>query len=468
MLSQQLDTHFTMSQIFHYDLIIIGGGRASGLAIAAAKAGKKVALIEKDLLGGTCPNRGCVPSKLLLGYAEAAQRVREAGLHHIEASINEIDVAQVFKETNEWSSQVDSRYESRLPDNVTLYRGAGSFRDDHTVEVNGELLSAGQIVIATGARPRPAPYPELPVWTSEDLFPLKGSVPSSITIVGGGFIATELAHFFSAVGIKTTLLVRGERLLPGEDAEISQIFTEEFSKKVSVRLKTSIVDAGYDGSQFTMGLNDGSTHQSEALLYAIGRIPNTDHIGLEKTGIETDQGGFIKRDSRLQTKIPGVYAIGDVAGKYQLQHAAGFEVHYLRQILLKGHDEDFNEGAMPHAVFTNPEIASVGLTEEEAQQQGLPYVAVTEDWLASARAMSTKLTYPRTKLIIRRETFEILGCHLIGPEASTMIHQILMLMHLKNDIREIPKMIHIHPALPEALLAAAVKAINQIKSQSFS
>lgn len=449
-----------------YDLIIIGGGRASGLAVAAANAGKKVALIERDRLGGSCPNRGCVPSKLLIGYAETARRIREADRHYIKAALDEADVERMFRETNAWSDSVDDRYESRLPEGATLYRGSGKFISDHTVEVNGEQLTAKQIVIATGAQPSLTPFPDLPVWTSNDLFPLKGKVPKSISIVGGGFIACELANFFEAVGVETHLLVRGERLLPLEDDDIAAIFAEEFSKNVTVHYNTTITDAQHSEGKFQLSFNGGddSSLETDALLYAIGRVPNTADLGLENTSIEKTDRGFIPNNEYLETNVSGVYSVGDVSGRYQLQHAAAYEVNYLRQRLLKGHSEPIDyEFSMPHAVFSDPEIAGVGMTERELKASGVDYVSVTEDWLASARAMSTRLTYPRTKLLVDPHSFKILGCHLIGPEASTMLHTVMMLMHLDNDVRHLKDMVHIHPALPEALLAVAVKAISKVR-----
>lgn len=451
--------------ITSYDLIIIGGGRASGLAVAAAKAGKKVALIERDRLGGACPNRGCVPSKLLIGYAETARRIREADRHFIKASLDEIDVERIFRETNSWSDSVDDRYESRLPEGATLYRGVGKFVDNNTVEVNGEQLTATQIVIATGAKPSPTPFSDLPVWTSDNLFPLKGKVPKSIAIVGGGFIACELANFFEAVGVETHLLVRRERLLPQEDDDIAAIFAEEFSKNVTVHYNTTITDAKYTGDQFQLSFNDADTSllEVDVLLYAIGRVPNTADLGLENTSIKKTERGFIPNNEYLETNVPGVFSVGDVSGRHQLQHAAAFEVNYLRQHLLKNQNEPIDyEFSMPHAVFSEPEVAGIGMTERELKVSGQSYVSVTEDWLASARAMSTRLTYPRTKLLVDPSNFKILGCHLIGPESSTMLQTVIMLMHLDNDVRHLKTMIHIHPALSEALLVAAVKAIGEV------
>ena len=200
---------------------------------------------------------------------------------------------------------------------------------------------------------------------------------------------------------------------------------------------------------------------SERVLFATGRIPNADKLTLENTDIEIDSRGFIQTDDYLKTSVPGIYAAGDIAGNFILQHTASYDIHYLSQALLKGSTQSLDYGAVPHAIFTEPEVASVGFTETELQQQGIRYVKTLRDWKSSARAMASKLDYPRTKILICPETYAVLGCHLIGPDSSTLIHQILMLMHLKNDIREVPKMIHIHPALPELFVDAAVDVIKQ-------
>jgi dihydrolipoamide dehydrogenase len=448
-----------------FDLIVLGGGRASGLAIAAAKEGKSVALIERDRLGGTCPNTGCVPSKLLIGYAETARRVREADRHFIQASIQSIDVERIFREVGDWVQGVDPRYEVRL-DGVSLYRGHGRFVSNKVVEVNGEQLEGETIVVAVGAKPRPVPFED--VWTNESLFPLQGKVPQSITIVGGGFIACELANFFEAVGVETRLLVRGERLLPLEDAEIGEIFQQEFTKNVPTDFGTSItsLEKKKDGFEMELKKSDGSseTHSSEQVLFAIGRIPNTDNLGIENTDLILDERGFLTVDGNLRTNVEGVYAAGDVAGNYQLQHVASFDIHYLRQCLLKGETSEIDYGMVPHAVFTDPEVAAVGATEKELEEAGTPYVKVVTDWLASARAMATRLDYPRTKMLVSPKDYRILGCHLVGPEAATVIHELLPLMKVKNDVRELAETMHIHPALPELFLESAVKSIQAVRS----
>ena len=449
-----------------YNLIVVGGGRASGLAIAAAKAGQSVALIERERLGGACPNTGCVPSKLLIGYAEAARRVREAERHYIKASIESIDLERIFKEVGDWVRGVDPRYEERVTsvEGLDLYRGHGRFVSNKVIEVNGEQLEGETIVVGVGTRPRPVPYEG--VWTNENLFPLEEKAPQSITIVGGGFIACELANFFDAVGVETRLLVRSERLLPVEDEEIGEIFQEHFTQNVTTSFGTSICSLEKTSDGFSMELeqSDGSVevHQSEQVLFAIGRVPNSDNLGVENTDIQLDRRGYLIVDDHLRTNVEGVYAAGDIAGRYQLQHVASYDIHYLRQRLLKGEEGAIDYGMVPHAVFTDPEIASVGATEKELQEAGVPYVKVVTDWLSSARAMASRLDYPRTKLLVDPNDYRILGCHLVGPDASTVIHELLPLMRVKNDIREVAETMHIHPALPELFLEASVRVIQKI------
>lgn len=448
-----------------FDLIIIGAGRASNLAVTAGKAGKKVALIEKSSLGGTCPNRGCVPSKLLIGYAHVSNAIRESSRHFIDSKIDNIDVQKIFDETNKYVSKIDARYESRFNENVTVFRGEGSFSSNNTIKVNEEELTAPKIVIATGTKPIKVPHEK--AWSSDDIFPLKGNIPKSITIVGSGFIACELANFFSAVGIKTKLLVRSQRILGNEDKDISSIFKNEFSKSVDIEFDTSIQNIEYENNKFELTLESKSKglieHTSEALLYATGRKSNSGSLHLENTTIDIDERGFIKRDEFFETSTKGIYVVGDAAGEHMLQHAAAYEVNHLGKFLLEDCKESLKFKYMPHAVFTEPEIASVGITEQKAQEKNIEYITTTTNWLASAKAMSTRLKYPITKFLINPKNYEIIGCHMIGPESSTMMHQVLAVMHIDNDIRHLKEMLYIHPALSEALLPAAVEAVKEVE-----
>jgi mycothione reductase len=451
-----------------FDLIVIGGGRAANLAIPAAKAGLKTALIERDLLGGACPNRGCVPSKLLIGFAEAARHVRHAGRHFLDAEFRGADVQRIFDSVNSYVGGVDARYQGRVDQaGVTLVRGEGRFIGPKRIEVAGRQLTADKIVVATGSRPTPPPFAHLPVWTSDSLFPLESAPPKSLLVIGGGFIGCEMAAFFAAVGTQTQMFARGGRLLGREDSDIERVFQTEFSKEVTTHCHAELKDLAWDGTQFTARFDVHGASQSftaERVLFAIGRVPNTDMLDLSQTGLYTDARGFLPVNDHLETSVPGIYATGDVNGRFMLQHAAAFEVHYLRQKLLKDIPDPIDERHVAHAVFSYPEIASIGFTEDQLKASGTPYVAVFEDWLASARADAMRIDYPRIKLLVSPADYSILGCHLVGPESATLLHQVMMLMRLKNDVRELANMIYIHPALNECLLAAAVKAVGEVKN----
>lgn len=449
-----------------FDLVLIGGGRASNLAIAAAKEGWNVALIERDRLGGACPNKGCVPSKLLIGFAEAARNVRNAGRHFIHADLRSIDTARIFESVNDYVHGVDGRYQKRLQDaGVEVIRGEGRFTGPKQVEVGGRTLAAEKIVVATGSRPAPAPHADLGVWTSDSLFPLQGPPPASLIIVGGGIIACELASFFAAIGVRTSVHVRGNRLLGNEDADIEAVFQKEFRSEVDVSFESELTDLRRTAHGFKARFTgpDGPQEvEAEKVLFAIGRIPNTESLDLGKTGLELDEKGFLPVNEHLETRVRGIFATGDVNGRHMLQHAAAAEVFYLREKFLHACKGPIDEEPLGHAIYSHPEIAAVGKTEEQLREEGTPYISVTEDWLASARVMAMRIEYPRTKLLVSPETHAILGCHLVGPEASTLIHQVITVMRLKNDVRELAETIYVHPAINECLLAAAVSAIRSI------
>lgn len=456
-----------MNMTESFDLIVVGGGRAANLAIAASKTGLKTALVERDKLGGTCPNRGCVPSKLLIGFAEAARNIREANRHFIDAEFKQVDAARVFESVNDYVGQVDGRYESRMEQaGVELIRGEAAFTGHKKMAVAGREIESERIVLATGSHPTPPLYSELPIWTSDALFPLKGEPPKSLLVIGGGFIGCEMSAFFSGIGVETHLFARGARLLGREDGDIENVFQSEFEKEVHTHCHASLTDLKYDGANFTATFDvhgEREVFEAERVLFAIGRRPNTAELQLEKTGLESNERGFIPVDQHLQTSVEGIFAAGDVNGRYMLQHAASFEVNYLRKKFLKGETSPIDDRLIAHAVFSHPEVASIGLTEEELKKSGTPYVSVFEDWLASARAMAMRIDYPRVKLLVSPEDYSILGCHLVGPESCTLLHQVIAVMQLKNDVRELADMIYVHPGLNECILAAAVKAVGKVR-----
>ena len=450
-----------------YDLIVLGGGRAASLATAAAKEGWKVALVERDQLGGTCPNRGCVPSKLLIGFADAARHSREAGRHFIHTQYQGADLKKIFASVNEYVGGVDSRNQQRIENaGVTIIRGEGRFTGHKLVDVAGRTLRAERIVIATGSRPVPPPYSDLGAWTSDDLFPLECEPPASLLVIGGGAIGCEMAAFFAAVGVQTTLFSQTDRLLEKEDSDIEQAFREEFGKHVHTHFHAKLTELTRGKAGFTATFRTAAgeeIYQAERVLFAIGRKPNSEVLDLAEAGITADEKGFIPVDCHLETTTPGIFATGDVNGRYMLQHAASFEVQFLRKKFLKSDTAPIHECPIGHGIFSHPEVAAVGKTEDQLKSSGTPYVAVFENWLASARVMALRIEYPRVKLLVSPEDYTILGCHLVGPEASIILHQVIAVMKLKNDVRELAEMIYIHPALNECLLAAAETAVGRVQ-----
>lgn len=450
--------------MIEYDMIIIGAGRALSLANKAAKKGKKVALIEKELLGGTCANRGCTPSKLFIGYAEVIRAIQQSDKHYIKSEIKDIDTQKIFEDTNNRISEINPNIEKSLHKNIKLFKTTAKFIADKIIQVGQNKITARDIIIATGTRPKAPEIKE--AWTTDDLFPFKHKIPKSIAIVGAGFIACELVNFFDAIGVETKLLVRGDELLKNEDEDIKRVFKDEYQKLIDIDFNTQIEDLKYEDKKFKMNLvkKDGAKkdYECEALLYAIGREPNSDTLSLENTNINLDEKGYIKRDPFLQTSVEGVYVMGDADGKNMLQHMASKEALYLGELLIEEKKKPFHLGLVPHAVFSHPEIASVGLTEEQINEKEIEYVAVKSGWKVSTKAESMKLEYPIIKLIVEKETYKILGCHLIGPQASTAIHQVLQVIELKNDVRVLKELTYIHPALNEIFLKASVEVLKEI------
>jgi mycothione reductase len=318
-------------------------------------------------------------------------------------------------------------------------------------------------VLATGSRPR-RPALGVPYWTSDDVFKLS-NMPKSITIVGGGYIACELGHFFHGVGVDTLLVVRHDQLLDREDNETRRVFIKGFTARVPVTFNSTIASATRDdsGYRITVAHADGTETQrdSQALLYCIGRVPNSDQIGIENTGLKPNARGYIETDDHLCTPVEGVYAMGDVAGRYMFTHAANFESEYLGQLLTGKTQDPIDYGPMPHAVFTLPEIAGVGATEDELKSTGIPYVAACYPFSNSTKGRAVKEEHGLCKFLISPE-HKILGCHIVGHQASVLLHTVLPVMKWRNDIHSLVDIIYIHPSLAEVVRGAARKAAGML------
>jgi mycothione reductase len=447
----------------HFDLIVFGGGNAITTAIECGKAGMKVALVERGPLGGTCPHRGCIPSKLLIGYADAAESVREAGKFGFETTIDLRDPDRILIGTFEFTRKYDSILQDALGENVTLFRGTGALTGNHSLSVNGSEISADKLVLASGSRPK-RPNFEGPYWTSDDVFTQK-KMPRSITIIGGGYIACELGHFFSGIGVETLQVVRGTKLLEREDAEIQALFQRGYTARVPVRFQTTVSAAKYNDSKFYIQLasEEGKSSEriSEALLFCVGRIPNTDQIGLEKTDLQRNAKGFIETDNWLRPSVPNVWVMGDIGGRFMFTHAANFESEYLAKQIGGGCQDPIDYGPMPHAVFTSPETAGVGKTEGELKAEGSRYFAASVPYSSTTKGRAIKEEYGLCKILIAPDR-QILGCHIVGQQASILLHIVLPVMKWRNDIQLLVDLIYVHPALAEVVRGVARKLAGML------
>ena len=446
----------------HFDVIVIGSGSGLEVSSEAAALGLSVAVVEEGPFGGTCLNRGCIPSKMLIHCADVMETIQGAERFGIRAKVEKVDwqfiVQRVIDEVDGDARAVEEG--NRQAPNTTVLKGTGKFVGENTLEVNGERIGAETILIAAGTRPR---VPEirgisdLPYLTSDDALRLPEQ-PRRLTIVGGGYIAAEMGHFFGSMGTEVTIIQRGPLLVQQEDRDVSQRFTEVYQRKVNLLLNAQVSQAYRNGDLITVEvLRDGNTEAitSDALLMAAGRVPNADLLEVERTGVEVDGSGFIKVDEYLQTGVPGIWALGDIVGKNLLKHSANLEAAYVVNNMFSPDNKvAINYHAMPHAIFASPQVGGVGLTEQGAETQGIPFVAATYDYYDTAYGSSIEDRDGFVKVLAHPETREVLGCHIIGTDASTLVQEAANAMRMRLSTDAITQAIYVHPALPEVVQRA--------------
>ena len=459
-----------------YDLIIIGTGGGTKLR-PAANLGKKVAVIEKEDFGGTCLNRGCIPSKMLIYPADMITHLREIHKFGITVSQDiQVDweglVTRVTETVKKDSASIKPGYDKHP--NIDVYQGHGRFVSDKVVEVNGEQLTAEKIYIATGSRPMIPAIPGLegtPYMTSREAL-RNTKQPKKMIVVGAGFIALELGHFYGACGTDVHFLVRSE-MIRSEDSDIKRAFAEDFSNRYNVHTGTSPKAVRYENETFYVTVADVAGNESvmeaDALMIATGVVPNADDLGLKNTSILTNEKGYVKANDYLETTVPGVYAMGDVVGNFLFRHSVNFEGEYLfRQHFLGEVAAPIKYPPMPRATFTHPQTAAVGATEDEliaqGKTKGIDYVVGLNTYKASAMGMAMLSDQNSlVKIIVDKQTRKMLGCHVIGEQASNMIHMLIAYMTMDATIDKVLEMIYIHPALPEIVRNAARKALIELE-----
>ncbi len=454
-----------------YDVIVIGSGGGAKIISPAAALGLKVAAIEKDALGGTCLNRGCIPSKMLIHPADVALEIKDAqkfDIHnnpHFSVDFAKL-ITRISNTVDKDSTSIVAGY-NKNP-NIEYYKAQASFVSDKVIEINGEQLTADKIFIAVGTRPFIPDIEGLvgtPFWTSTEAL-RSTHLPKKMIIIGAGYIACELGHAYGALGTETHFLVRSQ-LLRHEDAQVSAEFSKVFATRHHLHLGAQPKKVQYADGQFRVMFEDAQgpdTLTADALLIASGIMANTDTLNLHRTNIKTIDKGFVKVDDYLQTSVPGVYALGDCIGRYFFRHSVNFEGEYLfRTVFVDKKREAIKYPPVPHAVFTHPQVAGVGKTEEELKAQGVDYVVGLNPYKSSAMGMALLSDHGFCKILIDRKTKKILGAHIIGDEASNMIHMLIAFMSKDGTLDDLLNMIYIHPALPEIVRNAARKALVEIK-----
>ncbi len=441
-----------------FDLIVVGAGSGLEVAASAAAAGKSVAVVEEGPMGGTCLNRGCIPTKILIHCADVAQIVRKAAAFGIKVPKHSTDFRKAMaraKVVDKEAAEIEASL--RKSKNIKLFKARGEFIGPKALRAGKAEMTAEKIVIAAGTRPsvpRIEGLDGVPFITSDGALRLT-RLPKKLIIVGGGYIACELAHFFGSMGSQITILQRNVRLLPDEDAELSERFTELFSKQYDVRLSFAVKKAEASGGTIRVSNAEGEAVEGTDLLIATGRVPNADTLQAAKAGIETDAHGFIKVNEFMETNVPGIWALGDIAGKYLFKHSANLEAEYVTLAVVSGHRHPVDYSAMPHAVFSRPQIAGVGATEQELKERGDDYLVGRYKYSDTGMGEALGEKDGFVKFLTDYEG-KILGCHIMGPEASTLLHEVLVSMKAgKCNISDITNTVHIHPSLSEVVQRGA-------------
>ncbi|MFW6384986.1 MAG: dihydrolipoyl dehydrogenase [Halodesulfurarchaeum sp.] len=454
------------------DFLVIGSGSGLDVANAAANRDRSVAVVEKGPLGGTCLNRGCIPSKMLLYHAEVLETVERADAFHIDAQVNDVAFSEIVREVND---EVESDSESirrglRLSSRHDLYKGTGRFVDERTIEMvsgddEGTRIRGETVLVAAGTRPAIPDIDgldDVEYLTSTEALQLE-TPPDNLVIVGGGYIAAELAHFFGTFGSGVTIVGRRPNLLPEADDEVAEAFTERYADRLTVHTGYEATAVSESDGSITVEANayeygenggvrwdDTVTATGDTLLIAAGRTPNTDLLAVESAGIETDARGFVETDEYLRTTAEDVWALGDIVGEFLLKHSANHEARAVARNLFGENLEPVDYTAMPFAVFASPEVAGVGAREEELRSAGREYATRTYPYDRTARGSAMKADGFMKAIIDPDGT--ILGCHIMGPEASNLIQEVVVAMSAgSGTVRDIRQSVHIHPALSEVV-----------------
>lgn len=447
-----------------YDLIVVGAG-SGNMVFGPALDRWRSAIVESGRFGGTCLNRGCIPSKMLVVTADAVRAATHAQRLGVQLQVHSVDWPairdRIFGRIDPIHQRaVDYRRRSR----VDVFPAPTRFVKPKVLEVDGERLTAEHVVVAAGSRPVIPPIPGLdkvPFHTSDTIMRIE-NIPRSLLVIGGGYIAAEMGHVFDAFGAEVTIVQRGPRLLTGEDEDVSARFTELADRRFRLLLSTTVsaLEPRRHGVTARVRTPQGElTLTAEAVLVAVGRRPNTDLLDVAAGGLEVDDHGHVVTDATQRTSVPGVWALGDIGNHFQLKHMANAEMRTVRHNLL--HPADPRQtpvGLVPRTVFSDPQVAAVGLTEQAARAQGIDYVVARRDYADAAYGWALEDTSSFVKLVADPHRRMLLGAHIIGPQASTLLQPLLQGMTLGQTVDQLGRgVLYVHPALTEVVEQALLE-----------
>ncbi len=455
---------------YQFDVAVIGSGPGGYVAaIKCAQLGMKTAIIEKyDALGGTCLNVGCIPSKALLDSSEHYHNAEEKfETHGIDLSGLKVNLPQMMKRKDEVVNKMNSGVSYLMKKNkIEVFNGLGSFKDEHTITINGkkkEEITAEKIIIATGSKPSTLPGIEIDkkrIISSTEALTLK-EVPKHMIVIGGGVIGMELGSVYARLGAQVSVVEYADGIIPTMDKALGKEL-QKTMKKLGVAFYTGhkVTEVKSTAKKVTVkaeGKKGEITLDGDYCLLSVGRKPYTEGLGLEHTGVKLDDRGRVEVNEQLQTAVPHIYALGDVVKGAMLAHKAEEEGVFVAEVM-NGQKPHINYKLIPGVVYTWPEVAATGYTEEELKADKVPYNKGQFPFSANGRAVAGMDTDGFVKVLSHKETDEILGVHIIGPRAADMIAEAVVAMEFKASAEDIARISHAHPTTSEATKEAAYTA----------
>jgi pyruvate/2-oxoglutarate dehydrogenase complex dihydrolipoamide dehydrogenase (E3) component len=453
-----------------YDAIVIGSGQGGlPLAYKLADDGWKVAVVESGQLGGSCINYGCTPTKTMIASARIAHYARVASTFGIHPGAIKVNMKEVVARKNEvidsFRNGLQEGVDARA--NLDLHRGHARFTGPHEIEVNGDRLASDKIFINTGTRPRILPIPgldQVEILTNRNIMDLK-EVPDHLIALGGNYLGLEFGQMFRRLGSEVTIIELADQIIPREDPEVSEALREALGAEglaFHLGARTTKVAKTKNGLEVTIEKKDGisDTMRGSHLLVSIGQVPNSDELGLDKAGIETDQAGFIRHNNKLETNVAGVWVIGDVKGGPAFTHVSYDDYLVIYDNLVNGKNRTIENRLVPYALYTDPELGRVGLTEREARAKGHRLKLGSVPMAYVARAIERSETAGLMKVVINADNDRILGATILGPDGGELVQILMALMMADAPWTLFQNAMFIHPTLAEGFFAlmASVKA----------